>query len=756
MRLNFLERLMAARDSRHTPPLMTSRLPAVLALAVVFFATAPLRAQSLGGDVPLMTVKQLRDKNQANIPVIVRGTVTATDVVRIFVQDATGGIGIIRAGFREPVVAGDSVEVRGTTTGLGAGLGLNGLTLTKTGTAALPKPEVQTAERLEAGEARHQRVRLSGTVHEVGVSSGMLILQIQSGNASFMAMWQGNLPNAETLVLTPRMDLMDAEVEVEGAAIPQFTITGSRVGFRLVMASEESPHLKVLRPGSADVFTRPLRTLANLRGLKAHDNQRWRVKGVVTYSSDAGWFHFQDETGTGRGNNAHFMPKSIGWLYREGRSEPTLQPGDEIELVGMPVITSSGNVSLSRCEWRVTGHVDPPAFEPISVTSIIDQKLEGRPVSVTGRIVDVEVATDYQGFAVHTLWVESGEVSFSAIVQKKKRGEVPVKAGDYVRLEGVATTSPNVVGRAAFRLNINDFTDIHLVPTPPAWQNFDILRWVPIVGAVTSVALIWILLLRRQVAVQTAQLRENAHRLEAQLEQEKELSEMKDRFVFTVSHEFRNPLAAIMSCSDVLQRLRGRISSEDHDAQISGIQQSVRRMADMMEEVLLLGRAESGRLPCEPQPLKLHSFCSRLTDQIHSASDGRCPIDLYIEPDLPPLMLDPSLLQHILGNLISNAVKYSPPGMSVDVSVARDDECVSFTIRDRGLGIPTMDRPRIFEPFQRGSNVTETTGTGLGLAIAERCARAHGGTITCDSDVEEGTTFIVRIPCSAEPATPLT
>jgi signal transduction histidine kinase len=725
---------------------MTFSLPAVLALAVVCFTTGSVQAQSLGGDAPLMTVKQIRDKNQANLSVMVRGTVTATDVVRIFVQDATGGIGIIRSGIRELVVVGDFVEVKGTTTGQGALLGLNGLTLTKTGTAPLPKAEVLTAERLDAGEAKNQRVRLSGTVHEVGVNSGMLILQIQSGGASFMAMWQGNLPNAETRVLVPRMDLLDADVEVEGVAIAQISISGSRIGFRLVMGSDEAPHLKVLRPGSADVFTRPLRTLASLKGLKAHNNQRWRVKGVVTYWSEAQWFHLQDETGTGRGNNAHFMPRSIGWLYREGRSEPVLRPGDEVELVGMPVITSSGHVSLSRCEWRVTGHIDPPPFEPIPVTSIIDQKLEGRPVSVTGRVVDVDFTIDYQGFAVHTLWVESGEVSFSAIVQKKKRGVVPVKAGDYVRLEGVVTTSPNVVGRAAFRLNMNDFTAIHLVPGPPAWQSIDLLRWLPFVGAVAGLALIWIFLLRRQVAQQTAQLRANALQLQTQLEQEKELSEMKSRFVFTVSHEFRNPLAVIMSCSDVLQRFRDRMSAEQHERQITGIQQSVRRMADMMEEVLLLGRAESGRLLCQPEMTDVRALCLRLLDQVASATSARCPVELTCDKDLPLLPVDPSLLQHILTNLITNAVKYSPADMTVDVAVKHETEALTFTVTDRGQGIPTLDQARIFEPFHRGSNVGETPGTGLGLAIVERCVGAHGGSIQCESHSGEGTSFVVRLP----------
>lgn len=728
------------------PPRMRRLIPSALLPAFLLGGESPARGQQ-EEEPPLMTIREIQARNQTNLPVKIRATITAADIARLHAQDGTGAIGINRAGFRESVAAGEHVEIKGTTTGLGAGLGLNGLSLVRLGSGPLPEAEEQTVERLNQSEARHQRARLSGTVHEVGVSSGMHLLQVQSGSASFIAVLPGG-----TRVPAPRLEMLDAEVTLEGAAVPDFNQAGRRSGFRLILASDQPPHLVVRTAGSPDPFTRPFRTLASLRGIKDHENKRWRVKGTVTYWSDAGWFHFQDETGACRGNNAHLMPQGIGWLYREGRSDPPLKPGDRIELVGMPYLNPRGHAMLSRCEWRVTGHTEPPPFEPVMAEQILNADMEGAPVSITGRVVDVEITTDYQGFAVHTLWMESGETGFSAMVQKRRQGEVPVQPGQFARVEGVVTASPGFIGKAAFRINVNDFSAIRAVPPPPFWQTVNLARWLGAAGGVIGLFFIWILMLRRQVAAQTAQLRGNARRLETQLEQEKDLSEMKSRFVFTVSHEFRNPLAAIMSCSDVLQRLNGRMSQEEHAHQITGIQQNVRRMADMMEEVLLLGRAESGRLPCETRPLDLAAFCRKLADQILSASAGRCPVEVRAAPALPPLMLDASLLQHILGNLLGNAVKYSPAGMSVEFTADFKEGNAVFTIHDRGPGIPTLDRPRIFEPFHRGSNVDKTTGTGLGLAIAERCARAHGGGITCESDPGEGTTFTVRIPCEAVPA----
>ena len=527
--------------------------------------------------------------------------------------------------------------------------------------------------------------------------------------------------------------------------MPLYSNAGYMNGFRLVLASGE--HLKILRPGSADPFSRPVRTLRSLRDSKEPENERVLVKGVVSFWSEAGWFHFQDETDAARADNVDFMPQASGWLYRPGRSEPNLKPGDQIELVGMPVPNRKGLPGLRRIEWRVVGQGVPPPFESVSAAEIAKGNLDGRAVSVTGRVVDVEVTTDPQGYVLHTLWMESGGVNFSALVQKRRRAQVPAKAGDYVRLSGVVTSSTYIIGRRfAFRLNVNQFADIRPVPPPPAWQNVIVLRWIAAGAALVILAFVWIIILRRQVAAQTARLRESARQLQVQLDHEKELSDMKGRFVFTVSHEFRNPLAVIMSCSDVLQRMRDELTPEQYQRQIEGIRQSVRRMADMMEEVLLLGRAEAGQLQCTPEETDLPAFCQKVVDQICSATAGKCPVRFEAGDSLAPVKVDRSLLQHILTNLLSNAVKYSPAGAPVTFSVRQESDACVFSIADLGPGIPPEDQARIFEPFHRGANVTAIPGTGLGLAIVKRCVTAHGGKIECECPAGGGAVFTVSLP----------
>lgn len=694
----------------------------------------------------VLTVKEIRAKNQANMSVTVRGVITAADVVRFYVQDDTGAIGVIRAKIFQPLNAGDLVEISGTTTGLGAGLGMNGLAMKKIGSAPLPKPETLPPARLQSGGAKHQRVKVSGTIHEIGIASQMHVAQVASGGVSFVAIWPGEKEGAQAA----HTELLDAIVDIEGAAVPEFSSAGYMNGFRLLLA--ESSHVKVRQPGSADPFSRPKRALKSLLNVSGSDSERFVVRGVVSFWSDAGWFFLQDDTSPARVDNAGFMSQGIGWLYRPGRSEPPLKPGDIVEIVGQPLPNRSAFPALRRCEWRVVGNGAPPASEAVSASEVIEGSYEGRAISIHGRVVDARVQTDYLGFAVHTFWLEAGNAGFTAIVQKRKAAALPAKAGDHVRIAGVVSAQPPAAGGGpTFRVNVNDFSDIQIVPPPPAWQSARVLRWVAVAGGVALLAAGWIVILRRQVAAQTAQLRENALQLQQQLTHEKELSEMKSRFVFTVSHEFRNPLAIIMSCSDVLQRLRDRLPPEQHQRQIEGIQQSVRRMADMMEEVLLLGRADAGQLQCSPEETDLPAFCQKLADQTQSATAGRCRVQLERDGPLEPAAVDRSLLQHILTNLLSNAVKYSPAGSPVMLRLSQDEAASVFAVTDHGPGIPPQDQAHLFEPFHRGANVGGTPGTGLGLAIVKHCVEAHGGFIACETG-EGGTTFTVRLPRSAQPA----
>jgi PAS domain S-box-containing protein len=230
------------------------------------------------------------------------------------------------------------------------------------------------------------------------------------------------------------------------------------------------------------------------------------------------------------------------------------------------------------------------------------------------------------------------------------------------------------------------------------------------------------------------------------LAREKELGELKTSFVSMVSHEFRTPLEVIVSSADILDRYLDRLTGEERAEYLGAIQHAVKRMAGMMEDVLLLGRFESHRQQFRPDDLHLTAWCRRLADEIRSATAGRCPIELTLDESIPLARADENLLRHILTNLLSNAVKYSLPGSPVRLRLERDGCDAVFRVEDSGVGIPSADQPRLFESFHRGHNTAEIPGTGLGLVIVKRSIELHGGRIEFSSEEGKGTTFIVRLP----------
>ena len=237
---------------------------------------------------------------------------------------------------------------------------------------------------------------------------------------------------------------------------------------------------------------------------------------------------------------------------------------------------------------------------------------------------------------------------------------------------------------------------------------------------------------------------------ERELEGEREIGRLKNNFVSMVSHEFRTPLGIIQSSAQILDRYLERLPAEQRREQMESITRNVRRMASLIDEVLVLGKVEAGQMHFAPELMDLAGFCRRLADEMLSATHQRCPIRLTFGPGkFSPALGDENLLHHILGNLISNAAKYSTPGEDMEFSVSRNNGSVVFAIRDRGIGIPVGDRDKLFTAFHRGSNASRFPGTGLGLTIVKRCVELHGGEIAFTSEEGKGTTFTVRIPMFA-------
>ena len=230
------------------------------------------------------------------------------------------------------------------------------------------------------------------------------------------------------------------------------------------------------------------------------------------------------------------------------------------------------------------------------------------------------------------------------------------------------------------------------------------------------------------------------------LEKERELNELKSRFVAMTSHEFRTPLATILSSAELLEHYGARLPAEEKLELHQNIRAAVERMTKMLDNVLIIGRAEASMLEFKPAPTDLAAFCEDLAGEMRLAAGGMHPLDYSYEGARGAVKADEKLLRHVLVNLISNAFKYSPEGAPVAFQVRVSNGEAAFEVADRGIGIPPEDQPRLFETFHRARNVGNISGTGLGLAIVKKSLDLHGGSIRFDSAPGRGTSFHVTIP----------
>jgi PAS domain S-box-containing protein len=234
------------------------------------------------------------------------------------------------------------------------------------------------------------------------------------------------------------------------------------------------------------------------------------------------------------------------------------------------------------------------------------------------------------------------------------------------------------------------------------------------------------------------------------LEQQKALNELRTRFVAMTSHEFRTPLAGILAAEEVLRHYGDRLPDDEKLEVLDNIASGVQRMSRMMDRVLLLGKAEAHMLEFSPAPLDLLSLCRELVNEARTQQpQSVCEVTLDVARAVQPGDYDEKLLRHIFGNLLSNALKYSPKGGEVRLKVYLSQGQMVFEVSDQGIGIPADEVPHLFESFHRASNVGAIQGTGLGLAIVKNAVATHGGTIAVKSVVGEGTTFIVRLEAEA-------
>jgi PAS domain S-box-containing protein len=234
--------------------------------------------------------------------------------------------------------------------------------------------------------------------------------------------------------------------------------------------------------------------------------------------------------------------------------------------------------------------------------------------------------------------------------------------------------------------------------------------------------------------------------LEARNREVQTLLGMKTRFITVTSHEFRTPMAVAIGSADLLERHFEKLTPVKRAELLGRIKGSLQYMTALLDDILTLDRVDSGRLIVQKEALNLGEYVTELLEETRADDGGVHRLTLQMTGDASHVNTDPHLLRFILGNLLSNSLRYSPPGTEVTLELHAEAERVILAVADQGIGVPAADRQRIFEPFERGSNIGEIRGTGLGLNIVKRMALLLGGGVLLDTARERGSRFVVEFP----------
>jgi len=258
--------------------------------------------------------------------------------------------------------------------------------------------------------------------------------------------------------------------------------------------------------------------------------------------------------------------------------------------------------------------------------------------------------------------------------------------------------------------------------------------------------------LEKRVKDRTMILEEALHELEKSrqelsmaLEKEKELNELKSRFVSMASHEFRTPLATILSSLSLVTKYGEVGEKESQEKHIKRIKSSISHLTDILNDMLSLSKLEEGNISASPELFNISEYTQSVLQELNPVLKPGQNIQ-YHHVGLVEVYLDLKFLKNILFNLGSNAIKFSPENKPIDIITKVDKDTIEISVQDYGIGIPEEEQGHLFQRFFRAHNVTNIQGTGLGLNIVSRYVELMNGNITFQSKPDEGTLFLIKLP----------
>jgi PAS domain S-box-containing protein len=244
----------------------------------------------------------------------------------------------------------------------------------------------------------------------------------------------------------------------------------------------------------------------------------------------------------------------------------------------------------------------------------------------------------------------------------------------------------------------------------------------------------------RELQTVIQQLERSKEELSRTLEKEKDLNDLKSKFVSMASHEFRTPLSTVLSSAYLLQKYTTTEDQSKREKHLQRIISSVNMLTDILNDFLSVGKIEEGKIHLRVTEFNIQECIASVIEEIQNNLRKKQKIQ-YSHKGAPEVELDMSLLKHIIMNLVSNASKFSPEASVIDVKSESVQDKLTLSVKDQGMGISPEDQQHLMERFFRGSNASTIQGTGLGLHIVAKYVELLNGTIDCKSELEKGTEF---------------